>query len=193
MPPHARTTTSFESQGLMLADGCVVAGVSSLAWSFLGEVLHSFGGGSNRVAILVTLIITFSTSLCIMVESWTEPFAYLVIRWKLYYVKTCHMSTQMKVHRWQKNCKRSCFKEHSGTCQHCKYLPNTARSSHCKPSTVGRRWYSRYTAKIDHNILFHHEKRSFSSQAYIRTDFSIWLPYIRLQGIGYSQRPHIIK
>ena len=114
--------------------------------------------------------ITFSTSLYIMVESWTEPFAYLEIRWKLYYVITSHMCTQMKVHRWQKNCKRSFFKEHSGTCQHCKscqhckYLPDTARSSHYKPSTVGRRWHSRNTPKIAHNILFHHEKRSLSSQ-----------------------------
>ena len=39
-----------------------------------------------------------------MVESWTEPFAYLVTKWKLYYVITSHMSTQMEVHRWQKNC-----------------------------------------------------------------------------------------
>ena len=110
-----------------------------------------------------TECITFFTSLCIMVESWTEPFAYLVTRRKLYYVITSHMSTQMKVHRWQKNCKRSCFKKHSETCQQCKYLPNTARSSHHKPSTVGRRWYSRNAPKIAHNILFHQEKRSLSS------------------------------
>ena len=77
------------------------------------------------------------------------------------------MSTQMKVHRWQKNCKRSCLKEQSGTCQHRKYCQIITLSSHYKPNTVGRRWYSRNTSKIAHNILFHHEKHSLSSQAYI--------------------------
>ena len=47
-------------------------------------------------------VITFSTNSCIMVESWTEPFADLVTRRKLYYVITSDISTQMKVHRWQK-------------------------------------------------------------------------------------------
>ena len=86
-----------------------------------GAVLGGWGADCLEAAI------TFSTSLCIMVESWTKPFAYLVIRRKLYYVITSHMSTQMKVHRWQKNCKDPASKN----TQELASTANTARSSHC--------------------------------------------------------------
>ena len=117
-------------------------------------------GQSSRIRA-----ITFSTNLCIMAESLTELFAYLVTRWKLYYIITSHMSTQMKVHRWQKNCKRSCFKEQPGTCHHCKFIPLQVQyliSSHTKNA------------------------RSLHSSPILGTDCSICLS-ILVAGIRYSK------
>ena len=100
--------------------------VSNWSQTNLKPVLNWSKTGLKPISTLnrpVSNGITFYTNSSIMVESWTKPFAYLVTRWKLYYVITSHMSTQMKVQRWQENCKRSCFKEHSGTCHHCKFIP----------------------------------------------------------------------
>ena len=74
-------------------------------------------------------IITFSTNSCIMVESWTEPFAYLT-RWKLYYVITSHISTQDESTKMAEETVKDPASKNSqelatyaSSCHLCKFLP----------------------------------------------------------------------